>query len=134
VPNQDIIIQTAFLEDKPVAGTISYVFKDAVYLSFNGSLSKYLYLHPNELLYWNLIELASDSGYKRVNFGSTSVRSTEGHYRFKSHFGMSAVRYNDYSLYRFQIHRLFVDGLTQMAWRTGLGRVLPYTIKQQIEL
>lgn len=69
----------------PVAGGMILSCNDTVTIPWASSLSRFNRLSPNMLLYWGFLQYASDSGYKRFDFG----RSTpgEGTYRFKEQWG-----------------------------------------------
>ena len=70
---------------QPVACSIIVGFKDTLENPWASALKQYCRLSPNMLLYWSMLEYASDNGYKYFDFG----RSTpdEGTYKFKKQWG-----------------------------------------------
>lgn len=63
------------------AASITFQFKDTVYLSWASSLEEYLRLCPNDILYWEMIRQASISKYAYFDFGRS--RWNTGAFEFK---------------------------------------------------
>lgn len=80
-----------------VAAGLTYRSGEVVEVPWASSIRDYNGLCPNHLLYWNIIESASESGCKTLDLG----RSTpgEGTYKFKEQWGAMPVRlYWEYPL------------------------------------
>lgn len=72
-------------ERRPVASAFLVGFKDAMEIPWASSLRSHNRYSPNMLLYWSVLQLACEKGYKVFDFG----RSTpgEGTYKFKEQWG-----------------------------------------------
>lgn len=73
------------LGQKPIGGGLVVSFKDTVYMPSASSLRPYFHLCPNTLLYWEVIRLACERGYRFFDFGRSTVGS--GPYHFKKQWG-----------------------------------------------
>lgn len=78
-------IGVVFWKHQPVASGIVLGFKDTMEIPWASSLRKFNHFSPNMLLYWSFLEYASNSGYKKFDFGRTTPGS--GTYRFKKQWG-----------------------------------------------
>lgn len=74
-----------FKGKEPVAGSIIIGFKGILANPWSSSLRRFNRYSPNMLLYWAMLEYASDHGFKWFDFG----RSTpgEGTFKFKEQWG-----------------------------------------------
>lgn len=68
-----------------VAGSIAVGFKDELANPWASSLRRFGRLAPNMLLYWSMLEYACENGYRRFDFGRSTIG--EGTYRFKEQWG-----------------------------------------------
>ncbi len=78
-------IVMVYKEDQPVACSMIVGFKDILENPWASALRQYSRLSPNMLLYWTMIEYASDNGYSCFDFGRSSP--DEGTYKFKKQWG-----------------------------------------------
>ncbi len=78
-----LIVRTK--EGIPIAGVLSFFFKETVLPYYAGSLSEYRSLAPNDYMYWQLLKYGWERGYKVFNFGRSKVGT--GSYDFKRHWG-----------------------------------------------
>jgi hypothetical protein len=130
---EDFITLTATFENKPIGGIMAFLFKDKAHIWYNASLSRYLYLNPNEFLYWKLIEELTDKGYKYLDFGPTPLNPTEGHYLFKSRFGGTLIPFNDYAYFTSKIrYLLYEGGILCLAKKLGIRRKGPQIMLRKI--
>ena len=130
---EDFITLTATFENKPIGGIIAFLFKDKAHVWYNASLSRYLYLNPNEFLYWKLIEELSDKGYRHLDFGPTPLNSTDGHYLFKSRFGGAMIPFNDYSYFTSKIRYFMIEGgALWLAKKLGVRKKIPQAILRKV--
>jgi lipid II:glycine glycyltransferase (peptidoglycan interpeptide bridge formation enzyme) len=130
---KDFMTLTATFKGKPIGGIIAFLFRDKVHVWYNSSLSQFLYLNPNEFLYWKLIEEAVDKGYKYLDFGPTPLRMSEGHYFFKSRFGGTMIPFNDYAYFASKIRYLLIEGgALQLAKKLNVRRKVPEIILQKM--
>lgn len=74
----------------PVAGVLSFFFKDQVLPFYAGSLFEYRKLAPNDFMYWALMNYGSENGYKIFDFGRSKIDT--GSYHFKRHWGFKPVQ------------------------------------------
>jgi len=72
-------------EGRPVAGVLTFFFKDQVLPYYAGSLAAYRRLAPNDYMYWQLMRIAAERGVRLFDFGR-SKRGT-GAFDFKVHWG-----------------------------------------------
>ncbi len=70
---------------QPVACSVMIGFKDTMENPWSSSLHEYSRLSPNMLLYWTMLEYASDKGFKYFDFGRSTQE--EGTYKFKKQWG-----------------------------------------------
>ena len=82
-PKSNFVI--VYKDKKAVACSVFIAFKNTLENPWSSSLRQYSRLSPNMLLYWTMLEHASDNGFKFFDFG----RSTpdEGTYKFKKQWG-----------------------------------------------
>lgn len=73
------------LGGKAIGGGLVLSFKDTVYMPSASSLREYFHLCPNNLLYWEVIKHACETGYRTFDFGRSTVGS--GTYHFKKQWG-----------------------------------------------
>lgn len=73
------------LGDKVIGGGLVLSFKDTVHMPSASSLRSHFHLCPNNLLYWEVIKRACESGYCTFDFGRSTVES--GTYQFKKQWG-----------------------------------------------
>lgn len=81
----DCQLLIAEYEGEPVAGLLGLDHGDERYLLLNGSEAETLEERPNDLLYWEAVRSACESGYDRIDFGRTAPGS--GVRQFKRRFG-----------------------------------------------
>jgi hypothetical protein len=95
-PRKDYLMLLAWEHSGvPVAGTLTFIFRNEMYLWGNVSHKEYWALNPNDLLYWNIIEYACEKGFKYVDFGPSPI-SRKGDYFFKIQFGGKEIPLYDY--------------------------------------
>jgi len=70
---------------KTVGGLVALAFKDTLVVPWSACLKEYFPLRPNMLLYWETIRFACTQGFRRFDFGRSTVRS--GTYYFKRQWG-----------------------------------------------
>ena len=75
-------------EGQPVAGVMSFFFKDQVLPYYAGSEFEFRRLAPNDFMYWQLMKYGCEKGYKLFDFGRSKVDT--GSYHFKRHWGFKA--------------------------------------------
>ncbi len=72
-------------QGRPVAGVLTFFFKDQVLPYYAGSLAEFRRLAPNDFMYWQLMRIAAERGVRLFDFGR-SKRGT-GAFDFKVHWG-----------------------------------------------
>lgn len=73
---------------KPIAGVLSFFFKDTVLPYFGGSLPEYWEYQPNNFMYLKLMEYGVEKGYRYFDFGRS--KKGTGSYDFKVNQGFDA--------------------------------------------
>ena len=68
-----------------VGGLMALAFKDTLVVPWVSCLKEYFRLYPNMLLYWETIRFACAEGFRRFDFGRSTVQS--GTYHFKRQWG-----------------------------------------------
>lgn len=76
--------------DKVVSGMFLFRFRDTIAEPWVSSLREYHSLYVNNLLYWKAIEHACQNGFRRFDFGRSTVGT--GTYRFKLQWGADPIR------------------------------------------
>lgn len=71
---------------RPIAGVVSFVFRDEIVPYFSGSLPEGMRKQANNVLYVRLMEYAVRRGLRRFDFNRTR-RDNHGPYAFKRHHG-----------------------------------------------
>ncbi|MFN0205001.1 MAG: FemAB family XrtA/PEP-CTERM system-associated protein [Planctomycetota bacterium] len=77
-------------EVKPVAGVLSFSFRDTLLPYYSGGLAAYEPMQCNNFLYWKLMEWGVERGFKRFDFGRSRLES--GPYHFKKNQGFEPER------------------------------------------
>ena len=78
--------------NKTVGGLIGLFYKDTIVVPWASSLRESFSKCPNNLLYWDAIQIACDRGCKIFDFGRSSIDS--GTYNFKLQWGAKPVQLN----------------------------------------
>lgn len=73
----------------PMACSLTLGFNGMLSNPWASSLRRYGQFAPNMLLYWSMLEYACRQGYRRFDFGRSTV--DEGTYRFKEQWGAQPV-------------------------------------------
>lgn len=76
-------------ENRPVAGVLSFYYRQTVFPYYGGSLPNKCDLAPNNFMYWTLMHHAGSRGYTCFDFGR-SKRGT-GVFDFKRHMGFEPI-------------------------------------------
>lgn len=88
----DCRLYMAFLEDKPIAGTIAICFSQTMKYQYGASSNEYRNVMPNNQLQWEMIKWGVESGCSIYDFGGISGDLEDesnplyGLYRFKRGF------------------------------------------------
>ncbi|MEJ5349184.1 MAG: FemAB family XrtA/PEP-CTERM system-associated protein [Desulfosoma sp.] len=72
-------------EGLPIAGVLSFFYKDVVMPYYAGSLAEYRHLAPNDFMYFDLMRWSCSHGYRWFDFGRSKIDT--GSYAFKIHWG-----------------------------------------------
>lgn len=82
---KDVAVVAITLKGKPVAAAFLIGFKDTLEIPWAGTLREVNPISMNMLLYWEVICLAIERGYRRFDFGRSTRDS--GTYHFKRRWG-----------------------------------------------
>ena len=95
----DVTIYVVKLFEQPVATSLTVSFKTCIHSFVGASDAEFFKLKPNDLLYWEIIQHASNQGFRYLDFGRSSWES--GTFRYKMHMGAKPQPlYYDYYLNR----------------------------------
>lgn len=72
-------------QGQPIAGVLSFYFKDRVMPYYAGSLFEARALGPNDFMYWELMRHACEAGCRVFDYGRSKVDT--GSFSFKKHWG-----------------------------------------------
>ncbi|MDH5570124.1 MAG: FemAB family PEP-CTERM system-associated protein [Gammaproteobacteria bacterium] len=86
--NTKIIV--LYLDNKPISAAFLIGYKNQLEIPWASTLSKYNYFSPNMLLYWEVLRYAIEKGYKRFDFGRSTIDS--GTYKFKKQWGAKPLQ------------------------------------------
>jgi serine/alanine adding enzyme len=73
------------LNGKSISAAFLIGFKEQLEIPWASTLKEYNRFSPNMLLYWEVLKFAIESGYRKFDFGRSSIDS--GTYRFKKQWG-----------------------------------------------
>lgn len=76
-----IDLTVLYSQDEPIAGGMSFFFKDTMQPYYIGSMEKARTLAANNLLWWELIKTAAKSGCRTFDFGRS--KNDSGNFDFK---------------------------------------------------
>ena len=77
-------------EKIPVAGVLSFFFKDQIIPYYAGSDFVYRKLAPNDFMFWQLIKYGCENDFKVFDFGRS--KADTGSFHFKRHWGFEPTR------------------------------------------
>lgn len=86
---ENLIVGTVMLENKAVGAGIILLNCKQVCIPWASTLSEYNRLAPNMLLYWSLLQLSCEQGFKQFDFGRSTFG--EGTFKFKAQWGAKPV-------------------------------------------
>jgi FemAB-related protein (PEP-CTERM system-associated) len=72
---------------KPVSGVFSFLFRDTILPYYAGASGEAPRLAANNLMYWELMKIATGLGIRKFDFGRSKVGT--GAYEFKTQWNMS---------------------------------------------
>ena len=76
-------------DGKPVAGVLSFYFRDEVLPYYGGGTLDARKLGANDLMYWDLMRRAGQAGYRSFDFGRSKAGT--GAFSFKKNWGFAAT-------------------------------------------
>jgi len=85
----------AIYEDRPIAGVMTFCFRDKLYWFGNVTNRKYSSLNPTNLLLWQTIQRGIQSKFRVFDLGQTR-KEEFGIYHFKSGWGGSETNLEDF--------------------------------------
>lgn len=91
-------IYLATYDGLPIAGLLTLNYNNTIYDWYACSTRKYLHLHPNEYLVWNVLSWGAKNGYSTFDFGGAGNPNAKYTVRnFKKQFGGTLVNYGTYT-------------------------------------
>lgn len=81
----DILVSVVYTEKTPIGGGIVLRNGERACIPWASTLVEYNRLAPNMMLYWSLLEAATDSGTREFDFGRSTFG--EGTFKFKQQWG-----------------------------------------------
>ena len=100
-------LHVAYLEDKPIAGTIAIYYGDKTWYLYGASSNQHRDAMPNYALQWQMIQEAIALGHRIYDVRGVSGDLSEdnplyGLYRFKKGFSGDYTKFTGLFIYRFQ--------------------------------
>jgi serine/alanine adding enzyme len=89
-PEQTWICTVSTEQGRPVAAGFLVGFRDMLEIPWASSLRRYNRLSPNMLLYWSVLKVACEKGFRYFDFGRSTPH--EGTFRFKEQWGAKPVQ------------------------------------------
>ena len=87
----------AMHENESIGAILVLIYKGVIYDFYAGSSREHLYLCPNDVLAWHVIEYGSMNGYHTFDFGGAgSPKKRYGVRDFKRQFGGAMVNFGRY--------------------------------------
>jgi peptidoglycan pentaglycine glycine transferase (the first glycine) len=91
VPSGYLKLFLAYYQEKPIAGTLAYLFGDTAWYIYGASSNEHRNVMPNYLLQWTMIKWAKENNCKLYDFRGVSGNLSKdnplyGLYRFKKGF------------------------------------------------
>jgi FemAB-related protein (PEP-CTERM system-associated) len=86
---QQARIHVVRLQRQAIAAGLSFRTGTTIEVPWASSIRDHIALCPNHLLYWSIIEFATESGCGRLDFGRSTPR--EGTFKFKEQWGARPV-------------------------------------------
>lgn len=83
-------ILAIYHQGKVISAGIVLWFRDTLEMPWASSISDYLALCPNNMLYWGAIQFAIERGFRKFDFGRSTPH--EGTYNFKKQWGALPVQ------------------------------------------
>ena len=80
-----LLVRTA--DNQPIAGVLTFYYRDRVMPYYAGSLHDYRHLAPNDFMYWELMRRGCERGYAVFDFGRS--KQGTGSFAFKEHWGFA---------------------------------------------
>lgn len=120
-PKDRVRVLLAQHNSKVIAGAIFLIYKDTVYYWDGVSYRRYNRYAPNNLLQWELIKWASESGLARYNMIGANIPSIA---KFKASFGPKMVAYT--YTYRNCTHRAAIGRYFYLRTMPTIRRIRRY--------
>ncbi|MCW8855326.1 MAG: FemAB family PEP-CTERM system-associated protein [Gammaproteobacteria bacterium] len=73
------------LKEKPISAAFLIGHKEQLEIPWASTIKEYNKFSPNMFLYWEVLKMAIEKGYKKFDFGRSTINS--GTYRFKKQWG-----------------------------------------------
>ena len=89
---EKFIISVIKYNDIPIGAGIILLTEQGAAIPWASTLRKYNRLAPNMILYWSLLQHATDSGCQYFDFGRSTIG--EGTFKFKQQWGAKPVKLN----------------------------------------
>jgi FemAB-related protein (PEP-CTERM system-associated) len=80
-------------QQKIIGAAIAYWYRDVLEIPWVSSVRDYMTLCPNNMLYWEAIQYAISQGFRKFDFGRSTMNEThEGTYNYKKQWGALPVQ------------------------------------------
>ena len=76
-------------QQQPVAGVLTFLYKDQLLPYYGGSLPAFRHLAPNDFMYWELMSFGAAQGFRVFDFGRSKKET--GSFHFKRHWGFEPI-------------------------------------------
>ena len=83
-------VLAVYYENRIIAAGMALWFRDVLEIPWASSIGEYNALCPNNMLYWEAIKFAINNGFKKFDFGRSTLN--EGTFNFKKQWGALPVQ------------------------------------------
>ncbi|NOY59705.1 MAG: FemAB family PEP-CTERM system-associated protein [Calditrichaeota bacterium] len=92
----DVDLLIIYQNNKPIAGVLSFYYRDTVLPYYGGSLPEARVVSPNNFMYWTLMERARKRGARYFDFGRSKVGTGASKFKQNMGFKPTALPYQYY--------------------------------------
>jgi len=115
----------------PIAGVLTFLYKDQVIPYYAGSLVEYRELAPNDFMYWQLMKYGCEHGYRFFDFGRS--KEGTGSFDFKRHWGFEPKQlYYQYYLNKIKEMPNLSPANPKYQKKIQLWKKLPLPVKETL--
>jgi FemAB-related protein (PEP-CTERM system-associated) len=116
---------------QPVAGVVTFLYKDQILPYYGGSLPTFRHLAPNDFMYWELMSFGAARGCRVFDFGRS--KKDTGSFNFKRHWGFEPT---PLPYFYFRVNGAAIPDTSslnpKLQWAVKLWRRLPLRLTKTL--